>query len=787
MKRVICLLLLIPLLALGQLDRMGHLSNRWHLPDDGLVAAYFMGPDGELNSTADWWDPARNALVWSQDLTGWSTSGTPVVTMTTVEDNDSGAYEYVHQTVASPDATTWTWPLWVLKDVIAPATRFPLFKIIVSANYQVRLDTSTGATTETAGLGGSHTVTSDGDYWKVVMTFTTDDANGVFVQIVPAYGANADLTTISAAAVGTITVLRQQLNLGTSSLEYEVTEARQSVYNWALTDRRNEIEYSEELDQAGDWIPARSSISADAIASPGGAVTADKLVENGDASTTHYLRQIFTGNVGWHTYSSYAKAGERTWLYQMIYAGAEYAAYFNLGTGAIGTLVGGATATITLVADGWYRVTVSANLNAAVAFTHSGLASGNNGISYSGDGSSGLYLWGQQLELGSIATTYQPKNASNYGWLDAQVGSTGGADTNDPGDAIWRKNLLADGSTEDLTVWAVTGTPVVTTFTVEDNDGAAHEVIRQDTAAANGVTYTKSIWVLKDAVAPGTRFPVFRHRVDTDYDVGLDTQSGASTESSALSGTHTVTSDGAYWKVVMTFTTDDASGIRSTIFPAYGANANLVTPSTAAVGTITIAKQQLEVGALSDYDASDRMIVGRDFDGVDDYLRVADSDALDLTAVTVLVLFRQDLLQGSYRTLISKREVGVGVNYELYLKDADNSLSFYVGGSIVATSLVPTPATWHFAAATSVDLTSATVYLDGASEVIAALGTPDGVNAGALTIGEAPSASQHFDGTIPLVAIYSRALSAAEVKRIYELLKTWWSLDQRGIRNLVLE
>lgn len=233
LKRAICLLLLIPLLALGQLDRMGHLSSRHHLPSDGLAAAYFMGPDGELNSLENWTDRARNALVWSEDLTERGAVGTPVVTVYTVEDDDGAAYEALSQVVAAPDATTYTWTFWVLKDAVVPATRFSRFYIAVDGVYYINLDTSSGATTEAAGLGGSHTVTTDGASWKVAITFMTDDGNGILLGIQPAIGANADLTTASAAAVGTITILKQQLNLGSTSLEYEVTEARQRVWDWS--------------------------------------------------------------------------------------------------------------------------------------------------------------------------------------------------------------------------------------------------------------------------------------------------------------------------------------------------------------------------------------------------------------------------------------------------------------------------------------------------------------------------------------------------------------------------
>lgn len=40
------------------------------------------------------------------------------------------------------------------------------------------------------------------------------------------------------------------------------------------------------------------------------------------------------------------------------------------------------------------------------------LASGDNGFWYTGNGSSGIYIWGSQIELGSFATSYTPTGAS---------------------------------------------------------------------------------------------------------------------------------------------------------------------------------------------------------------------------------------------------------------------------------------------------------------------------------------------------------------------------------------
>ena len=251
MRRLLGLLVVLGLLAggaPGQIPqhsvgtgtdlRVDNSYLRWFgsqgLPLSGLEALYTMGPDGDptLNPGTKWYDRAENLLLWSADLSEWTASGTPVVTATTVEDDDGAGYEYILQSVTAPDATIYTWSIWVLKDAVAPATRFPRLQVQVFSSYTVHLDTQSGATTEGVALGGSHSVVSDGDYWKLSLTFTTDDGNGIIAIIYPAAGANADLTSLNAAAVGEITILRQQLTPGTSSGTYRKTEARQRVWDW---------------------------------------------------------------------------------------------------------------------------------------------------------------------------------------------------------------------------------------------------------------------------------------------------------------------------------------------------------------------------------------------------------------------------------------------------------------------------------------------------------------------------------------------------------------------------
>ena len=168
---------------------------------------------------------------------------------------------------------------------------------------------------------------------------------------------------------------------------------------------------SEEFNDAY-WTKNAATITSNAATAPNGATTADKLVETA-VSNSHWVGVLSLGlasNI--YTISVYAKAAERTELSIFIDTSVtRRTQYFNLSTGALGANSGGITSSIQSVGNGWYRCSIA--LNAAeslinVVYTTS--ASGNN--SYLGDGTSGIYLWGAQLEQSATVGEYIPTTSA---------------------------------------------------------------------------------------------------------------------------------------------------------------------------------------------------------------------------------------------------------------------------------------------------------------------------------------------------------------------------------------
>lgn len=175
--------------------------------------------------------------------------------------------------------------------------------------------------------------------------------------------------------------------------------------------RTNLLAYSEQFDNAA-WPKSNATVTPNATVAPDGTPTADKLVEN-TATATHYAYQgITTPANTTYTFSIYAKAAERTRVSVTTRGVGWVSGVVNIFDLTNGSVVTGA-GVVTNVGNGWYRISVTDLTDGTVQFRGL-LVSTASGASqnFLGDGTSGIYIWGAQREVGSFPTSYIKTEAS---------------------------------------------------------------------------------------------------------------------------------------------------------------------------------------------------------------------------------------------------------------------------------------------------------------------------------------------------------------------------------------
>lgn len=195
-----------------------------------------------------------------------------------------------------------------------------------------------------------------------------------------------------------------------------------------LTIKNNYLTAPEAFDNAA-WSKLRTQVTADATAAPDGTATADKLFDDATAADTHFIQQTFIATaLTAYTFSVSAKAAEYSKIILQIggnFNGTIQGVLFDLsaGTAAIFSGQGTPTFTITAESDGWYRCSITATAGASPANAGFNVYLVNNSdvATYDGTGSSGVYVWGAQLEIGSTPTDYPVQLTPSTGTADSVI------------------------------------------------------------------------------------------------------------------------------------------------------------------------------------------------------------------------------------------------------------------------------------------------------------------------------------------------------------------------------
>jgi len=167
--------------------------------------------------------------------------------------------------------------------------------------------------------------------------------------------------------------------------------------------RENLLTQSNQFDTT--WATSSPATITGGQADKDGGTSAWKL--EADVASTAYVRQFINTSSSVSTFSFYAKAGTANYTFVNCVS---VTAFFDLANGVVGAISGGANVvdtSITSVAGGWYRVSLTGlGMTEQRIYT---APSNDNSVSAIGDN---IYIQDAQLEAGMVATDYIETGAS---------------------------------------------------------------------------------------------------------------------------------------------------------------------------------------------------------------------------------------------------------------------------------------------------------------------------------------------------------------------------------------
>jgi hypothetical protein len=173
--------------------------------------------------------------------------------------------------------------------------------------------------------------------------------------------------------------------------------------------RTNLVLQSQTFENAS-WTKTAATITANASTAPDGTLTADKFIPN--TSATNHAIGSNNFALGTNTISVYAKMDGYRYL---VILSATANASFDLMNGVVANNSGGGfvSYSITNAGNGWYRCVLTVNTTSISSmFISGGSSSASAFFNGAGDGTSGVLIWGAQVEAGNVVTEYIPTIAS---------------------------------------------------------------------------------------------------------------------------------------------------------------------------------------------------------------------------------------------------------------------------------------------------------------------------------------------------------------------------------------
>jgi hypothetical protein len=402
-----------------------------------------------------------NLLLRSEEFgTTWSplnvtvsadTSASPTGSLTadTITPAASAAAHLISQTATVPASMPHTASVYIKSDG-APFVQVA-YDNGSSVGAFINVNTSTGAITRGPDAAGGATgttgsVTSVGNGWYRINVGATHTGTigRILVSPLSSGSSTASINPSTTTAVTDKVILwGAQLEQSSSVGEYIPTT---STINSAPRFDHNpttgeslgllvEEQRTNLLTQSQDLAASvGTTVTLNAASSPLGTTTAVVIIEDSSTGNHSFGTTSATVSAVSTTCSFFAKANGRNWI-ALRFAGTTRA-WFNISTGQVGTVDAGTSATtVQAFPNGFYRCSCTFTPAAGAANIFMRMGTADTTDSYTGDNTSGVILFGFQIEAGAFPTSYIPTTTAAV-TRNADVASITGIDT-----ASWYNHL----------------------------------------------------------------------------------------------------------------------------------------------------------------------------------------------------------------------------------------------------------------------------------------------------------------------------------------------------------